>query len=113
MREDEDKVRILLVVEKERLALLRQVLNYPWLRLVELSDWTGEPGYPTPPGKRLVSDAAWEVLRRGAQIPSKDIRKSLAMLGTQLLAEEHRGPGERWSVAELARRELEEENFER
>lgn len=103
---------MLVVCEKHHVELLKKVLTYSWLRLVDLDSYAPGTGYPTPPGKRLVSDAAWEVLRLGAQIPTETIENSLGVMGTRLLSSEQQEYGERWSLAELERRRLGQEDFD-
>ena len=103
------KLRFLVLVDEDRVgALERAFEGQRWARVVALD----EKEYPLPAGQRLVSDAAWEVLRQGARISIDQIREGLTLMGTRHLAERHRTPNERWSLAELARRAHERETFE-
>ena len=109
MTEERRKKRFLVLVDEDRAPYVRQVFDgYQWARVIDLT----EQEMPTPPGKRLVSHLAWEVLRQGARIPLHAIRQSLEDLGTRFLSDDQRTYSELWSVAELTRRGHEMEDFE-
>lgn len=107
---DFKKKRFLVIVDRDHAKQMHQVLEgYDWARVVDLDS----EGFPLPPGQRLVSEAAWQVLRAGAKIPLKELTDSVEALGTKYLAENQRTAGERWTVAELHRRALgETEDFD-
>lgn len=106
--EKKPKRRLLVLIDEEKASMVALVLeSYKWVRVIDLD----AEEFPAPPGKRLVSDAAWEVLRQGARVPITEIQSSLLMLGTEFLSDDQRTNSERWCLAELARRHNEEEDF--
>lgn len=109
MTDERRKLRFLVLVDEDRAQYVEQVFaGCKWARVVEL----GIEGYPTPAGRRLVSDAAWEVLRRGSKIPLRLLQENLELFGTRYLSEELRNESELWCLAELSRRGKEQEDFD-
>lgn len=103
------KERFLVIVDEDRRGYLDEVFHgYDWVRVIRLD----RDEYPVPAGKRLVSDAAWEVLRQGARIPLTEINQSLEMLGTEHLSRDQMLNSEKWCLAELCRRQSEEVDFD-
>ena len=100
----------LVLVDEDHAGDLDRILGgCRWARVVVLG--LGET-YPTPAGKRLVSDSAWEVLRQGANIPLAELKESVEVMGTRLLSREYWTFSEHWTTSELSRREKGEEDFE-
>ncbi len=108
--EEKRKVGYLVLVDEDHAGDVDRILGgCRWARVVTLGlDET----YPTPAGKRLVSEEAWEVLKQGAAMTSTELRESLDSMGTRSLATEYWTRSERWMVAELHRREQNQEDFE-
>ena len=109
MTDERRKKRFLVLVDEDRAPYVRQVFEgYQWARVIDLT----EEEMPTPVGKRLVNEVAWEVLRQGSRIPITSIRESLDALGTRWLSDDQRLNSEKWCLAELHRRKSEEVDYD-
>ena len=109
MTEEKARKRFLVLVDADRARYVHQVFdNYDWARVIDLQ----EDEFPAPPGSRLVSAKAWEVLRQGARIPIGLLNYSLEVLGTRCLSADQQTHSEKWCLAELDRRGSEDVDYD-
>lgn len=107
--EEKRKKRFLVLVDEDRVQYVDQVFaGYDWARVIPLLD----DEFPCPPDKRMVSRHAWEVLRQGARIPLTEIEGQFQILGTRYISDDQRTYSERWCLAEIARRENEDVDYD-